>query len=276
VSVLWAITSDQHAGSTVALCPPSIDLDDGGRYEASAAQRWLWGLWLGYWEWIEQLREKYKAELYQEFNGDMTDGNHHGTTQILSGNSTVQAHVVDAVMRPPLALGLDRMFWVRGTEAHVGPSAAYEERIATGLQKDGRPVVGDPETGKASWWHLRAEVEGVRLDFAHHGRGFGRPWTKGTGVGTLAAQIFFEHCEADEPFPHLAIRSHYHKHSDSGNQYRTRVIQTPAWQLQTAYTHKVVPDSVADIGGIAVLCRDGQYEVFEYIHKPSRGAIWRP
>lgn len=273
--VLIAITSDLHAGSTVGLCPERVELDDGGAYEASRAQQWLWGLWIGYWEWVDNLRYAHDAELWCEFNGDLVDGNHHGTTQVLSGNPTVQGLVFDACIRVPLALDPQRLFFVRGTSAHTGPSSASEERIALGLKRDGRPVEGDPDTQCASWYHLPMEVEGVRLDFAHHGRGFGRPWTKGTGIGTLAAQIFFEHCNDGVPYPHLAFRSHYHRHNDSGDQYRTRVIQTPAWQLATDYVHKVAAESLADIGGVAVLLRDGEYEVFKYIHKPSRGTVWR-
>jgi hypothetical protein len=275
MAVLIAVTSDLHAGSTVALCPPRIELDDGGAYEASTAQRWLWSGWLDYWDWIARLRDDNQAELWCEFNGDLVDGNHHGTTQILTGNPTAQGLVFDRCIHEPMALDPSRIFFVRGTEAHVGVSGSAEERIALGLRRDGRPVEGDPATGRASWWHLRMEHDGVRLDFAHHGRMGQRPWTKATGVGTLAAQIFFEHCDNDEPYPHLAIRSHYHRTADSGDLYRTRVIQTPAWQLATSYVHKIAAESLADVGGIAILIRDGEYSVHKFLRRPDRGAIWR-
>lgn len=274
MTTLIAVTSDHHAGSTVGLCPPRIELDDGGAYEASKAQNWIWDHWLHYWDWIEELRSKHSATLYMEFNGDITDGNHHGTTQILSGNSTAQAAVVDECMRVPLALAPDKLFFVRGTEAHVGKSAAYEERIALGLQKDGRPVVGDPDTGRASWWHLRAEIEGVRLDFAHHGRIGSRPWTKPNVTANLAAEIFYEHAASNEPHPHLAIRSHYHRHIDTYDQHPVRVIQTPAWQLATAFVHRIAPESIADVGGLAILLDGGRFEVHKYLRKPSRGSVW--
>jgi hypothetical protein len=275
MAVVISVVSDLHCGSTVALCPPQIDLDDGGHYSASDAQLWLWRLWGEYWEWIARLRDQHQAELWCEFNGDLVDGNHHGTTQILTGNPTAQAAVFDACIHVPMALNPERIFGVRGTEAHVGVSGSSEERIFHGLLKDGRPVQPDPDTGRASWWHLKIEEQGVRLDFAHHGRGFGRPWTKGTGIGTLAAQIFFEHCDNDEPYPHIAVRSHYHRHNDSGNQYRVRAIQTPAWQLGTSYVHKIAPESLADVGGLAIVIEDGRYTVDEFIRRPARGSTWR-
>ena len=285
MATVIAVTSDQHAGSTIALCPARIDLDDGGAYVASTAQRWLWGHWEGYWEWVARLRERHGtsitgkgsrrvADLYAVFNGDLTEGYHHGTTQILTANPTAQAAVVDAIMRVPLSLGLDKLFFVRGTEAHVGKSAAYEERVATGLQKDGRDVIGCPDTGTASWWHLRMCVDGVRLDFAHHGRIGTRPWTKGNVVLNLAAQIFYDHAANGEPHPHIAVRSHFHQHFDTYDAHPTRVIQTPAWQLATAHVHRIATESIADVGGVAIVIEDGRAEVHNYVHRPARGAVW--
>src|SRR5690349_18053925 len=82
--VVIAVVSDTHNGSTVALCPERIALDDGGAYEASRAQRWLWASWLDFWGKAQALRTAHDAALYTVFNGDLTEGNHHGSTQILS------------------------------------------------------------------------------------------------------------------------------------------------------------------------------------------------
>lgn len=187
----------------------------------------------------------------------------------------VQGLVVNACMAVPLALEPDRMVFVRGTEAHVGKSAAYEERIADGLWRDGRPVIRDLETNTASHWKWRAEVEGVLMDFAHHGRIGTRAWTKPNVVLNLAADIFMEHAKDGDPHPQLSVRSHYHRHVDTYDAHPTRVIQTPAWQLATAYVHKVSAETMADVGGIFILAEDGQFEVLKYIHKPARGTIWR-
>ncbi|HEX5437140.1 MAG TPA: hypothetical protein VFW98_08270 [Gemmatimonadaceae bacterium] len=274
--VVVAVTSDQHCGSTVALCPERIALDDGGEYVASTAQCWLWANWLDFWGKADALRTAHDAALYTVFNGDLTEGSHHHSTQVLSGNPAAQAAVVNAAMAPVLALRPDRMFFVRGTEAHVGPSACHEERIAVGLTKDGRPVEGDPTSGTASWWHLRMAVHGHRLDFAHHGRMGQRPWTKHTGVGSLAAQIFYEHAAREEAYPQLAIRSHYHRHADSGSLHPTRVVQTPAWQLHTAFVHKVAPDSLADIGGLLILLApDRPPDVAAILYRADPAPVWR-
>lgn len=271
-----AVTSDQHCGSTVALCPPTIGLDDGGEYKASKAQQWLWQSWLDFWKRVDQIRTKEKARLFQVYNGDLTEGDHHGTTQILSGNSAVQGAVVAAAMKVPLSLQPDKIWLVRGTEAHVGKSAAAEEKIADGLRKNKNPIVTDPHTKTASHWHARLEVDGVRLSFAHHGRMGQRPWTKINIVANLAAEIFYEFAAREEPYPHLAVRSHHHRYADTGGAHPVRVIQTPAWQLHTSFIHRIAPDSMADIGGLIIVIRDGKIALVDAVQfRAGRGYVWR-
>lgn len=275
-TVVIAATSDQHAGSAVSVCPPEINLDDGGTYKASKPQRWLWQGWNDYWaERVARVRDREKAKLYQVFNGDMVEGNHHGTTQILSGNSAVQSLVVSELMKVPLSLGPDKMWFIRGTEAHVGKSGNSEEKIADGLRRDKRPIVRDTITQTSSHWHAKMEVQDVRLDFAHHGRMGQRPWTRINVVANLAAEIFYEHCAREEPHPHIAVRSHLHRYADTAGAHPVRLIQTPAWQLHTAYTHKIVTESMADIGGIIIVIKDGVASIEPVLYKPKSVPTWR-
>lgn len=267
--IVLAVVSDLHCGSTVALCPPSIHLDDGGEYHASKAQRWLWANWLDFWQKVGAERDRVGGDLYQLYNGDVTEGDHHRTTQILSGNPTAQAAVVNEVMKIPLALDPQRLWFVRGTEAHVGPSAAFEERIALGLHKDKRPVVMEADTGNASHWHAKMDLHGWRLDFAHHGRMGQRPWTKPNVVMNLAAEIFYEHCKNGLQPPHLAVRSHFHQFVDTGTAQPVRVVQMPAWQLATAYIHRIAPGAIADVGGLIVTIDGGRMDVTPVLYHPE-------
>jgi hypothetical protein len=179
-------------------------------------------------------------------------------------------------MRTPLLLEPDRMFFVRGTEAHVGKSAAYEERIARGLQKDGRPVEGDPDTGTASWWHLRMDVNGLLLDVAHHGRTGMREHTRANAANLYAHDILLSHVKSGDPVPGLCIRGHFHKWMDSHDAAPVRVIGLPCWQLKTAFAHRIAADSMADIGGlIVVVDEDGTYEVEKVKFPYKRGHTWK-
>ncbi len=269
-SVVIAVTSDLHCGSTVALCPPVIHLDDGGEYRASKAQLWLWENWREFWGRVDAQRKALNASLYQVYNGDMTEGDHHKTTQILSGNPTAQATVVNEVMRVPLALKPEGIIVVRGTEAHVGASACYEERIASGLRKDGYKVLVDDATGNASHWHFEMDVQGVRFDFAHHGRVGARPWTKPNAVHALAMEIFYNAAANERPFPHLAVRSHMHQYVDTHDSHPTRLIQMPAWQLATAFIHRIAPNALADVGGLIITVTEGEMTVEPVRYRPAQ------
>lgn len=274
-TVIIAGTSDIHAGSMVAVCPPRVQYDDGGEYFASKAQNWLYANYTDYWEYVERLREEEQAELYTVFNGDVTEGDHHRTTQILSGNSAVQARVVKALLDIPLSLGPDKIFFVRGTEAHVGPSGSSEEKIAENLRNAGRPIVGDLASGAASHWHLEMEIHEQRIEWAHHGRNGQRPWTEQNILNLLAFQIWSEHGLRGELAPHLAVRAHMHRQGDTYDKFPTRLVAMPAWQLHTAYTRKAVPESMSDIGGIIIKIKDGVLSVEKKLYKPAAGFVWR-
>lgn len=280
--IVLAVVSDVHAGSTVALCPPEVGLDDGGAYKASRAQQWMWECWCDFWGRVDATRQHLDAQLYTLFNGDLVDGNHHGTTQILSGNPNAQAQVLNECIRVPLDLKPDRIWIIRGTDAHVGQSASAEERIADGLRRDKRPIVSEANTGSASHWHARVAIHGKRFDFAHHGRVGTRPWTKPNIVLNLAAEIFMEHAgedfDANRPptAPHVAIRSHMHQFVDTGNAHRTRVLQTPAWQLATSFINRIAPGKLGEVGGIIIVVREGQApEVTPVLYKAEPVALWQ-
>lgn len=269
MTVIIPITSDHHAGSTVALCPPVVELDDGGAYHASLAQRWIWQCWHDYWGEVRRLRDQRKATLINAFNGDMVEGDHHGTGQIISRIPGTEFAVARAVFEVPQSLAPDHTFVVRGTETHVGKNASMEEGLAKHLNAE-----PDPDNGTASWWHLRMEQEGVLLDMAHHGRMGTRPWTEVNVVANLAAEIFYEHARRGRRHPDIAIRSHLHRHKDTHDAHPVRVIQTPAWQLKTGHVHKKHPESIADIGGIILIIEDGLVTVRNVMFLPKQGAIW--
>lgn len=279
--VVLAVVSDIHAGSSVALCPRTIALDDGGTYEASKAQRWLWQCWEDYWRTVSAKRKALGADLYVVFNGDAVDGDHHGTTQLVGQNPNVQAGIVTAAMGVVLACKPDRLYFVRGTEAHVGKSGSAEERIADGLRRDKRPIVPDPDTGTASHWHLKTEIQGVRLDITHHGRTGQRAHTRGGNAVLHAWDIFNEYNDRTArskrttlEYPHLCLRGHYHRWNDSGPACPVRVVTTGAWQLKTGYAHRKVADSRSDVAGALIVIQDGTYTLDKIIYEPAE-PVWR-
>jgi len=271
--IALAVVGDIHNGSTLAACPPEgVRLDDGGQYLPSRVQSWIWSCWEEYWGWVDAERRAAKAELWTIYAGDAYEGDHHGTSQIISKNPEAQGYVSDRTFGVPSSLRPARQFVVRGTVAHVGEGGNSEEALAKKIGAE-----RDEEAKTWSWWHLRLEVNGLLVDCQHHGRAGYRPWTEASAASLLAANIWYEHVRRGERPPDVAFRAHVHRFADSGTMQHTRVVVTPAWQAKTAHTHKVAPESIADIGGVLLIVQpDGSYELKAKLFPHKLPAIWTP
>jgi hypothetical protein len=269
--VLIADVSDIHAGSTVALMPPTILLDDGQELHASKLQRWLWQCWGEYWEGVARLRDAHKARLVCLINGDILDGpNHHGTVQSVSSHPGIEKDIAVALLEVPKALGVEVWHVIRGTEAHSGKGNSGENAIAKWLG-----AVKDKETGQHSTFHLRMDVQGVRFDVAHHGRGGFMPWTEAAGAARYAMQVWTEYAMDGEPPPHFVLRGHLHRFHDTASLAPARLIQTPPWQLHTGFSHRIAASArKAQVGGAMILVRDGAAEVQPFVRRPQRSQPW--
>jgi hypothetical protein len=281
-----AIVGDIHANSTVALAPPRVRLDDGGEYVSSRQQRWIWRQWVAFWSEVGERRAAEGGPFYVVLNGELADDNHHATTQLISRNPADQLKVALQVLEPMTRLlgEGDRVFVLRGTEAHSGVSGSMDETLARELGAEScgenEKSVKTSQEGVHSWWSLRAEIDGVRLDVAHHPPGGGgrRPWTRGSFAQTLAAMRFFEAAERGERPPHLLVRGHVHRPGDSYDAYPVRAVVLPSWQLTTSYGWRI-GGGFLPVGGAYLVTRGrGAYELVKrftewplpgYWHEPD-------
>jgi hypothetical protein len=210
-----------------------------------------------------------KGKLVVVINGDLYDGvftsggGHHGTSQIVTSNPEPIEYIADRVFGVITKMKPAKIYVVRGTEAHSGPNGTIEEARARLLR-----AVKD-EHDKSSTWHLRLQAHDVTFDIQHHTNVSGLPWTRAGAVTRLAARVWMEHQLRGLPAPHIAIRSHVHRFADSFGAYPTRAIITPAWQLKTAFGHRVAPDNIADVGGIIVTVYGSDYDVAPVLYTPA-------
>lgn len=285
-----AVCGDLHCGSTVGLCPPEgLELDDGGIYNPSEAQEWLWQCWESAWKQAKSVIGRDKFTLV--VNGDMIDGDHHRTAQIASPLTGIHARCAIESMRVPLDLKPSAIHVVRGTPAHVGRSGEVEEGLARALKNQLYPVIKDPDTGTFSSYRRRIDVEGVRFDIAHHGRMGQRAHTRGSYSRLYSFDIWAEQAldlvkelrgasdlrevfERKKPAD-IAVRSHNHKFQDSGYDHRgiTRVLSIPAFQLATEYVHRIAAEALADIGIVLFICNKGEVEVQPILFSPGRATV---
>ena len=263
---------DTHIGSTTALCPPVVSLDDGGEYRASQAQLWMWQCWNEFWEARWKSKKEKRARLYLVINGDVFDGVHHGTRQLWSWNSADWYRAADTVFEKPLNMA-DRVFVVRGTEIHAGQSASHEEGWASQIGKVLAP--SDKQNKVATWWHLDMLAAGVLFDICHHGSLGRLAWTQGNILNRLGNELVLEALRMGRRPPDVAVRAHNHMFDTSGKGCPVKVVAAPAWQLATAYVHKVAPNRLASIGGLEFVCRDGETWMEDVIFKPAARKPWR-
>jgi hypothetical protein len=253
-----AIMGDTHINSTVGLCKPSVNLDDGGTYQASKGQRWLWHNFLDYVDAVNSYRVSTGGKVTLILNGDTLEADTKGRSrQVITRNKADILKIAYMTMEPMLKVA-DRVIVIRGTAAHVGKSAEYEEEFASDITN----IIPNGEIN--SFWTRDIEIGGVLLNLAHHGKVGRMPHTKTNPMNTLATIIMFYY--AGRRVPDIVIRSHNHVKGDTYDNYPCRVLALPAWQLSTEYSYRGTFGK-ADIGGYILLCEKGKAEVVKKLYK---------
>lgn len=257
------LLGDTHIGSTVALCKPTVELDDGGTYHASRPQRELYKAWHK----LANEIAKQPAKPIAILNGDLVETDtRHRSYQVFTRNRTtlrrLTADVLDDVVSQ-----CDKAYVVRGTEAHTGKSASMDDAVGEDFDCEGHTA------GSHSWWYLPLMVERVRLDIAHHAPMSGIPWNKNASAISIAAKIRFTCMERGDPAPDIVVRSHQHRWADSHDAFKTRVFQLPGWTFGTAHTERINPGAVAEIGALFITIDGADYEIRKF-KVETGGRIW--
>lgn len=264
------IVSDAHSNSTVGLAKPSIQLDDGDQVRAGTARRWLFWVWEDILKQTAELCKENDAELYGLINGDAVELDAKSRSiQLITRNQEEAIENASDVFEP--FFNMCESVWVmRGTEAHVGQQAQAEESLAANFENS----IINPDTDNHSWDWLKLELDGVRMDIAHHprGGGGGRPMNSQGPIDRIASDTLFQYANNGEVPPHLVIRSHLHVYRDSRDAFRTRAIITPAMSLLTGYTHRIGINASEPVGAILIFCEAGKYSVKPITYEVRRQA----
>jgi hypothetical protein len=244
---ILAVFGDTQIGSSTALAPPKFTIHNNDPKETQVVehnrlQSWLWDSWVDYWDYIKVLAgvrgRNRKNRIVVVHMGDVIDGNHHGTLQIMADIDDQKIAAKDILN--PIADMADAFFGILGTEAHAGQNS--EDEID--LYKD----LSVTEYGQ----NLTIKVDGKIHDFAHHGRVGGRGWT--SAAASIGVEVLLDYGSLGMPFPDYIWRAHNHVIDDSGDKLPgTRVICLPSWQLKTSFVHRLTANRVrSDIGGYIV------------------------
>ena len=260
------VVSDTHCGCQFGLCPPTVALDGGGRYEASRLQRVVWSWWREFWD--EFVPNATKGEPFAVvMNGDCIDGVHHGSTTQITHNIGDQRTIAVEVLRPTVDACNGRYYHVRGTEAHVGQSGTEENAVGEALG-----AIRD-DAGNAARWELRLRLGEHLVHFTHHIATSHSPFSASSALQREAVQSYVETGRwGDTPYS-LLVRSHRHQHSEvafRASHGKVTVTVTPAWQLKTPFVYRIgARMGQPEIGGLVIRLADGELFTRAFVKRIS-------
>jgi hypothetical protein len=269
------VVSDTHCGCRLGLIARGpAPLDGGGTYHPSDFQSKLFDYWTEFWdEWVPIVT---RGEPYDVVhNGDAVDGSHHNSTTQISHNIGDQILMAEAVMAPVVArckkLG-GTYYHIRGTEAHVGQSGEYEERLARNL--GAKPNA----QGQYARFDLWKNVGSALVHCLHH---IGTTSSAAHESSAVNAELTAEYVEAArwrrQP-PDFIVRSHRHRSiavdMDSAKGYAAAIV-TPAWQGKTPYVWKIPGARISEpqIGGIIIRQGDEEYYYRRWVKSFDRSPV---
>jgi len=274
------LIADLHAGCRTGLypCDRALQLDDGGDYRPSRLQRKAWAMWREFWdEWVPRVcrRGPYAVAVV----GDLVDGTHHKSVHQISHNPVDQKRIAAALLGPIVKRCGGRFFVVRGTEAHVGPSAHLEEDLAESLgavpDEEGRfaryelwKLVGPRESRKCALVHAM-----------HHIGTTGSSHYESTAVHKELVEAFQESGRWGNRAPDFVVRAHRHRylHTEIATEHGRAVsVVLPGWQGKTPFTFRIPGgrQSQPQFGGVIIRCGDEEWYMRQRVWSLARtGAV---
>jgi len=217
--------SDIHCGAASGLLHPDGVRDDRGILHKpdETIQPWLWSRLELFLDDVNEVTKGYSNHVM--VNGDVIEGIHHGTEEIISNDVGVHceaaANVLDYVLS---RLNHRTVHFVAGTPAHVGQGYRYEKVVTHKLRERGHRerIQLHQASNTYVWPYVYARMKGhpELFDIRHHGRTGKREHTRGPQARWYAQDIWQTHVNEGRTPPDIAIRSHLHKFIDSGADHR--------------------------------------------------------
>lgn len=250
--------SDLHCGCQFGLCPDRIVLDGGGMYFSSPLQKKVLECWKYFWsEWVPMVtREEPYCVIV---NGDTMDHRHHGATSQISQNLADQSNIAFELLSDVADKCEGRIYMIRGTEAHTGPSAEEEEKLATRLN-----AIQD-SNGNSSRYELYLSLGSCLIHCSHHIGVTGSHAYETSALMSEYAGACVDAAKWGLRSPDVIVRSHRHRHTEirvpTSREYGYCFV-TSGWQLRTPFAYKMPGGRVMTptVGGSMV--RQGDEEFY--------------
>lgn len=244
---IHAIVADLHAGGTTALCTEWVDLLTGGWYRPSYLQGVIRQQWLEYINAVKVARQG--KRLIVTFNGDLIDGYHHRSVEIITPLKNVQRNIAIELIDEFL-VGTDfdtnkgdALRFTMGTGAHAGQTAHDEEVIAMDFGDVVTPHVPEGSDAKARilFPEVKLSINGYKHFIRHQGPSVSkRVHLEDGGLYRFMKNEFFSHKIKGSDYADVYTFSHRHNfvssiYTDGHNGVEIQGCITPSWQMRTHY-----------------------------------------
>lgn len=228
---LAVVFSDTHCGSAVGLAHPASEQASGNivGFGKNYHQQWLWMQWLAFIAEVRQIAGDDPAALIG--NGDLTEGIHHGTKEVIAAAIEEHAHIAVQCIQPLVgACNGGPIYFTQGTECHThGIEDLVAERLGA-------------ETGKAKdKWLI--EINGCLIDVAHHMPVSSRAYLEAGAMSITMGNARQNYLRCGHRVPSVFLRGHRHCHGYFSDGHGLLGV-TGAWQRLTRHARKVVTDSI--------------------------------
>lgn len=252
---LLVILSDLHVGSSVGLWPDNFTAHEGFPIGQNKFQAAMWQHWNECQKWIAKITRKDAYELL--LNGDLVEGIHHRSLQVMSADVADQSAAVLKVLGP-LAETPAALYITKGTECHTRND---ECRIGKELN-----AVRDPTTGHHAWDRLELEFGKIVFAASHHTPTTSRPYLEASQHSIQLGVEIQERARNGKKIPKIIARAHRHI-PGVWNDGRGISIITGAWQGLTRHGNKVVPHAVPAPSCVIMDFRNSDPEELPTIHQ---------
>ncbi len=253
---LLLVLSDLHCGSSFGLLPPGFINTEGNEVGQNSFQKFLWKCWI-------QATQKWLPPLLggDQFaillNGDLVDGVHHGTKELISSNEDDHVEAAKQALKP-LTEKSSATFLTVGTEVHT---KNFETKIGKEIG-----AWQHPDTGRYASPRISLNIAGTRIVAFHHISATSRAWLAASAYSIFLANEQIEAARAGEEIPRVVCCAHRHKHGAFDDGDDGLIVVSAPWQLSTRFGNKYAPSSRFKTGMILLDWREKRDGQIPYHH----------
>lgn len=268
--VVLGVITDTHTGSPFAVSPSRWLLPPATEWRPNPLQELINAHWLECHDRLATLRRK--ARLIMLYKGDLREGLHHDTREVITQRLEVQEAMSIAVIDAGLKRAkynprTDTLRFVPGTDAHDGLGSEGFHRIA-------RAVLGVDAQDATDYTCYDDEFTVNDVGFAvTHKPSSGpgsRAQTSGNAFQAWLKSLYLTWLEAGW-YPRYVLCGHYHNYMrrDVYGLNDNTVVMTgfisPAWKIADAHVSKGYPFGLRYVGMIAFdITSDGQVTEYDW------------